>query len=60
VREEAEHNTDSDAVEVGARRCRDAEGVSVTRRESLAELTVDFAWFIWPDPGLAGAAATRR
>jgi NAD(P)-dependent dehydrogenase (short-subunit alcohol dehydrogenase family) len=28
VRDEAEHKADSEAVEVGARRCRDAEGVS--------------------------------
>jgi peroxiredoxin len=31
VRDEAEHKADSEAVEVGARRCRDAEGVSVYR-----------------------------
>jgi release factor glutamine methyltransferase len=29
VRDEAEHKADSEAVEVGARRCRDAEGVTV-------------------------------
>src|SRR6476660_3733318 len=29
MRDEAEHKADSEAVEVGARRCRDAEGVSV-------------------------------
>jgi GMP synthase-like glutamine amidotransferase len=29
VRDEAEHKADSEAVEVGARRCRDAEGISV-------------------------------
>jgi 8-oxo-dGTP diphosphatase len=28
VRDDAEHKADSEAVEVGARRCRDAEGVS--------------------------------
>ena len=33
MRDEAEHKADSDAVEVGARRCRDAAGVS-----SLADL----------------------
>jgi hypothetical protein len=33
VRDEAEHKADSAAVEVGARRCRDAEGVSERRLE---------------------------
>jgi hypothetical protein len=28
VRDEAEHRSDSEAVGLGARRCRDAEGVS--------------------------------
>jgi glutamyl-tRNA synthetase len=32
MRDEAEHKADSEAVEVGARRCRDAEGVSVRVR----------------------------
>jgi thiamine biosynthesis protein ThiS len=30
VNDEAGHKADSEAVEVGARRCRDAEGVTVT------------------------------
>ena len=32
MRDEAEHRGDSEAVEVGARRCRDAEGLSVQER----------------------------
>ncbi len=28
MRDEAEHKADSEAVEIGARRCRDAEGVT--------------------------------
>jgi putative oxygen-independent coproporphyrinogen III oxidase len=31
VRDEAEHRSDSEAVDLGARRCRDAEGVSSVR-----------------------------
>jgi thiosulfate/3-mercaptopyruvate sulfurtransferase len=38
VRDEAEHKGDSEAVEVGARRCRDAEGVS------HLPAVVDAAW----------------
>jgi RimJ/RimL family protein N-acetyltransferase/ketosteroid isomerase-like protein len=43
VRDEAEHKGDSEAVGLGARRCRDAEGVNVRRAEPgdvdfLAEL----------------------
>ena len=33
MRDEAEHKADSEAVEVGARRCRDAEGVSTAGRD---------------------------
>src|SRR5581483_5893565 len=32
MRDEPEHKADSGAVEVGARRCRDAEGVSISIR----------------------------
>jgi UDPglucose--hexose-1-phosphate uridylyltransferase len=35
MRDEAEHKADSEAVEVGARRCRDAEGVTVLTRHDL-------------------------
>ena len=43
VRDEAEGKTDSEAVEVGARRCRDAEGVTVA--EALAASSAG-----WPRP----------
>ena len=35
MRDEAEHEADSDAVEVGARRCRDAEGISFVKVEAV-------------------------
>ncbi len=38
MRDEAEHKRDSEAVEIGARRCRDAEGVTVdVDRDRLVE-----------------------
>jgi uncharacterized membrane protein len=41
VRDEAEHQADSEGVEVGARRCRDAEGVSDrTLRVAIAALAL--------------------
>jgi hypothetical protein len=36
VRDKAEHKPDSEAVEVGERRCRDAAGVSARRRGTAA------------------------
>jgi hypothetical protein len=36
VRDESEHRADSEAVEVGARRCRDAAGVNPRRRGTAA------------------------
>jgi nitrogen regulatory protein P-II 1 len=35
LRDEAEHEADSEAGEVGARRCRDAEGVSFVKVEAV-------------------------
>ncbi len=35
MRDEAEHKGDSEAVSVGARRCRDAEGVSFVKIEAV-------------------------
>jgi hypothetical protein len=40
VRDEAEHKTDSEAVEVGARGCRDAAGVTEDVREQIQKLLV--------------------
>jgi hypothetical protein len=36
VRDEAEHKADSEAVEVGERRCRDAAGVNARRHGTAA------------------------
>ncbi len=44
MRDEAEHKADSEAVEIGARRCRDAEGVNVPfldlKRQAAAQKTL--------------------
>jgi homoserine kinase len=42
VRDEAEHKADSEAVEVGARRCRDAEGVKTVAPATTANLGPGF------------------
>jgi homoserine kinase len=73
VRDEAEHKADSEAVEVGARRCRDAEGVKVRAPATTANLGPGFdcaavALDLWnevevseggdvPDPAHIGARA---
>jgi hypothetical protein len=44
VRDEAEHKADSEAVEVGARRCRDAKGVKPKPPVSVARWTL--WWFL--------------
>ncbi len=40
MRDEAEHKADSEAVEVGARRCRDAEGVTEVSLEEARRVAV--------------------
>jgi homoserine kinase len=42
VRDEAQHEADSDAVEVGVRRCRDAEGVKTRAPATTANLGAGF------------------
>jgi homoserine kinase len=42
VRDEAEHNADSEAGEIGARRCRDAEGVTTRAPATTANLGPGF------------------
>ncbi len=44
MKDEAEHKADSEAVEVGARRCRDAEGVNVRRATEADEPALRALW----------------
>jgi ribosomal protein S18 acetylase RimI-like enzyme len=44
VRDEAEHKADSGAVEAGARRCRDAEGVNVRQATEADEPQLRALW----------------
>ena len=57
MRDEAERKADSEAVEVGARRCRDAEGVTVAEALAGADAAGGAAW---PRRGRRRAARRQR